>query len=633
MIATEVNRPSVAMQHDHQFAEHGVERLDVIRVALMGLIILLALLRCPYWQALSVAGVLIGGFPIFQEAFSNLREKRMTMELSMSIALVAALAISEIFSALVITFFVLIAEMLEELTMVKGRNALKHLVSLMPRTAFVRSGDSIEERQIAEIHSGSIVVIKPGAFVSVDGYVVSGHSFVDQSSITGESVPAEKTPGCIVYAGTMNQSGTIDVQATMIGMDTAFGKIIHAVEDSERYQAPVQKTADRLAGYLVYFALGCALLTLLITHDLKSTISVVIVAGACGIAAGTPLAILGGIGQSARSGAIVKGGLFLERLSNIDTVVFDKTGTLTHGTPEVSHVQALAQLSAKEVLSVAATAESVSEHPLGKAIVRKAEAQSVSMGRPDHFVYLPGKGIKCKIDGSEVLVGNRALLQEHDYDLSALSHANPERSEVLVGKCGDLIGAIEIADELRAEATKAVMDLKAMGIRSVLLTGDSRPVAETIAEQLGISVVGAAVLPEEKQGYIRELNAAGKQVAMVGDGINDAAALTEASVGVAVGSGTDVARESADIVLIGNDLGRFVETVRIARRCKRIIMTNFVGTLAVDGIGVILAGFGLLNPLLAAIIHVTSELAFILNSATLLRSKARSPGSGIFVRD
>lgn len=608
-----------AVEHHHHDSTHNkVARADLVRIACIASVVIFSLFKFPYSQVLGLLATLIGGYPIFKEACSNLREKRMTMELSMSIALFAALAISEVFTALVITFFVLIAEALEKLTMGRGRNAIQHLLSLMPQEAFVRNDDVVEEKEIAKLSIDDIVVIKPGARIPVDGDVIAGHSFVDQSTITGESLPVEKVIGSFVYAGTINQSGTLDVRTLSIGEDTAFGKIIHAVESADQYQAPIQKTADRLAGYLVYFAIGCAVLTFLITHDVQATISVVVVAGACGIAAGTPLAILGGVGRAAQSGAIVKGGVFLELLSTIDTVVFDKTGTLTHGAPEVAAIETLGSASVQEILTLAAVAESVSEHPLGKAIVAKARAERVSIGKPEQFSYLPGRGIKCLIAGKQVLVGNRALLSQGAYTLDSLRDARPDTSEVLIGKSGQLLGVIHISDALRREAKEAVHDLKAMGIKPILLTGDSSAIAHAIAQQLGITEISAEVSPEQKQDYIKKLNYSSSRVAMVGDGVNDAPALMEASVGVAVGSGTDVARESADIVLIGNDLGRFVETVRIARRCKRIIMTNFAGTLIVDGLGVLLAAFGFLNPLLAAFIHVSSELLFILNSARLL---------------
>jgi heavy metal translocating P-type ATPase len=621
-IETKAQVAFTAEQHEHE--AHNLEKSDLIRIAFVGLSVLLCWLQVPYFNVLAIAATLVGGYPIYEEAFSNLRERRMTMELSMSIALFAALAISETFTALLITFFVLIAEALEKLTMSRGRNAIEHLVSLLPQEAFVRKGDAVEERKVLHLQIGDVVVIKPGSRVPVDGSVVSGHSYIDQSTITGESIPSEKVAGSIVYAGTINQSGTLDVRTSGIGEDTAFGKIIHAVETAELYKAPVQKTADRLAGYLVYFAIGCALLTFLLTHNMKSTISVVIVAGACGIAAGTPLAILGGVGRAARAGSIIKGGLFLELLSQIDTVVFDKTGTLTYGTPTVLDLECLNGASQTDVLELAAAAESVSEHPLGKAIIQEAQNRNIRIMQPEQFNYAPGKGIICRLGGDAVLVGNRSLFVENGYELSSLPIMRTETSEVLIGKSQKIIGIIHIADVLRPEAKQTVGDLKAMGIKSVLLTGDAKPIAQSIADKLGIAEIAADVLPDKKQEYIKNLADAGCRVAMVGDGVNDAPALMEASVGVAIGSGTDVARESADVVLIGNDLGRFVETVRIARRCKRIIMTNFVGTLIVDGLGVLLAAFGFLNPLLAAIIHVTSELVFILNSARLLPGKPRA---------
>jgi len=628
MVLTNAKAEASIATEQHEHESHNLERTDLIRIAFVGLAVLLCWLQVPYFNVLAMAATLIGGYPIFEESFSNLRERRMTMELSMSIALFAALAISETFTALLITFFVLIAEALEKLTMSRGRNAIEHLVSLLPQDAFVRTAGAVEERKVSQVQIGDVVVIKPGSRVPVDGSVVSGHSYIDQSAITGESIPSEKVAGSLVYAGTINQSGTLDVQTISIGEDTAFGKIIHAVETAELYKAPIQKTADRLAGYLVYFAIGCAVLTFAITHNMKSTISVVIVAGACGIAAGTPLAILGGVGRAARAGSIIKGGLFLELLGHIDTVVFDKTGTVTYGTPNVVDWESFNGESEDSVLELAAAAESISEHPLGKAIIQEARNRNVSIKQPEQFSCIPGKGITCRLNGEEVIVGNRSLFQAKAYPISSLPNQRAETTEVLIGKSHKLVGIIRIADILRPEAEQAVADLKALGIESVLLTGDAMPIARNIADKLAIAQVAAEVLPDEKQNYIKKLAASGRRVAMVGDGINDAPALIEASVGVAIGSGTDVARESADVVLIGSDLGRFVETVRIAQRCRRIIMTNFVGTIVVDGLGVMLAACGYLSPLLAAFIHVTSELIFIMNSARLLPSRAEAVVSG-----
>lgn len=540
----------------------------------------------------------------------------------MTIALVAASVIGEFFTALLITVFVLIAEILEGMTVGRGRRAIQELLDLLPATAEVRAGGQVAARDLSEVQIGDVVLVRPGGRIPVDGMVVNGHSFVDQATITGESMPVEKIAGTSVFAGTINQSGVLEIQAEKLGRDTAFGRIIDAVERAERSRAPIQRTADRLAGYLVYFALGCAALTYFITHNARSTISVIVVAGACGIAAGTPLAILGAIGRAARKGAIVKGGLYLEVLSSVDTVVLDKTGTLTLGTPEVLDVHVYDGLEARDVMRIAATAERFSEHPLAKAIVNRAAEWNLPLREPAGFRYLPGKGIVCDVDQKRTLVGTRALLEQEGVAIPADAIASERFSEVMVASEGRALGAIRIADVLRAEATAAVAEMKRLGLRTVLLTGDRKEIADATAKELGVDEVESEMLPDRKVARVRQLRAEGRTVAMVGDGVNDAPALMESNVGVAMGSGTDVARESASVVLLGNDLLRFTEVVKISRRCRSIIYANFAGTLAVDSVGVALAAFGLLNPVLAALIHVSSELLFILNSARLLPRSA-----------
>ena len=607
--------------HEHGDHEHGFELVEVLRVVFVALAAIAVWFHL--WEPfsrLSVIGLvatLIGGYPIFKEAFENILERRMTMELSMTIALVSALAIGEFFTALVITAFVLAAEILEGLTVGRGRRAIQDMLDFLPQTASVLRNGQIAEVDTKTILPGEVVVIRPGSRIPVDGRVLSGQSYVEQAAITGEPMPCEKTMGCDVYAGTINQAGTLQVRAERLGKETTFGKIIEAVENAERSRAPIQKTADRLAGYLVYFALGAAALTFLITHNLRSTISVIIVAGACGIAAGTPLAILGAIGRAARQGAIVKGGIYLEALGQLHTVFLDKTGTLTFGFPVVSEVDTEPGIPERTLLEAAASAERSSEHPLGRAIVRYAEQQNVQAAEPESFEYRVGRGVMASLHGERIVVGNRALLRE-------LAITRPDRTstsggtEVLVARAGRYLGSILVADQLRPSAAPAVKALAAMNIKVVLLTGDANSAAEAVADQLGIIQVYSGLLPDEKTVFIAEQVKKGRTVAMLGDGINDAPALSEASVGVAMGAGTDVARESADVVLIGNDLSKFVDTVRIARNCRRIILQNFYGTLVVDTIGIGLAAAGFLNPLLATFIHVASELAFILNSTRLL---------------
>lgn len=400
--------------HDHD-QEHGIEWLEVARVLFVALAA--AAVWFHLWEpfhrvsAIGLAAALIGGYPIFKEAVENIIERRMTMELSMTIALVAALAIGEFFTALVITAFVLAAEILEGLTVGRGRRAIQDMLDFLPKTASVlRNGDFMEV-ETRSITPGEIVLIRPGCRIPVDGEVVSGHSFVEQAAITGEPMPSEKSSGSEVFAGTMNQAGTLKVRAARLGRETTFGKIVEAVERAEHSRAPIQKMADRLAGYLVYFALGASVLTFFITHNIRSTISVIIVAGACGIAAGTPLAILGAIGRAARQGAIIKGGIYLEALGQLDTVFFDKTGTLTLGAPTVTDVHPVQGGSVEVLIAVAASAERGSEHPLGKAIVLYANEHRIATTEPTSFHYEIGRGISAQVADERITVGNRHFLE------------------------------------------------------------------------------------------------------------------------------------------------------------------------------------------------------------------------------
>jgi P-type Cu+ transporter len=421
------------------------------------------------------------------------------------------------------------------------------------------------------------------------------------------------------------------VRIEKIGRDTTFGKIIEIVEQAEKSRAPVQRIADRLAAGLVYFAFGAAAFTLIVTRNFTSTIAVIIVAGACGVAAGTPLAILAGIGSAARRGIITKGGLYLEQLSRIDTIVLDKTGTLTLGIPEVTAVHALDDVTENDVLQAAAIAEQHSEHPLGEAIVRCAHERKLPLHEYSQLRYSPGKGIVCEESSTRILVGTRALFEENGVPVpaDALSEVDggngAGKTVVLVGRDQKILGAVTLADQLRAEARQAVNDLKAQGYRVMLLTGDSSDTARAIGRELGVNEAIGNLLPEQKVEKIRELLRAGRKVAMVGDGVNDAPALAEATVGIAMGQGSDVALETADVTLMTSDLSRLVEVLAISKRCYRIIMFNFWGTIGVDTVGIILAFFGLLAPIIAALIHVGSELAFILNSARLFRQQAPGP--------
>ena len=605
---------------------HRVDPAELVRIGLVALAAVVSGFHLwrpvARFDAIALIAAVLGGYPIYREAIESLLERRMTMELSMTIAIGAALAIGEMFTANVVVLFVLIAEVLEHLTVARGRNAIERLLSLMPQEASLQRGEATVEVRISEVRSGDVVLVRPGARIPVDGLVRLGHSFVDQSSVTGESLPVEKLEGSKVFAGTVNQSGVLQIKTAGVGKDTTFGRILEAVEHAEKSRAPIQRTADRLAGYLVYFALAAAALTYILTRDARSTISVIIVAGACGIAAGTPLAILGAIGRAAARGAIVKGGVHLEALGRVDTVVLDKTGTLTLGKPEVVALIPMADADERSLLEAAATAERPSEHPLAKAVLERAKRMAIPPAQPSAFSYTPGGGIVCVAsNGDELRVGSRAFLERSGVEVARLAPPSEHLTEVLVARAGRLLGALHFADVLRPEAARAILALKSMGLRTVLLTGDALAIAGAVGRQLGVDEVVGGLLPEQKLQHVNALRTQGRHVAMVGDGINDAPALMAANVGIAMGGGTDVAQESAGVLLLGDDLDVLVDLLAIARRCHGIIMQNFWGTLLVDTAGMGLAAFGFLNPLLAAFIHVSSELVFILNSTRLLARK------------
>src|SRR3984885_9678479 len=512
---------------EHSEHEHRFEWTEIARIAFVAFAAAAVWSRLwepyPHVSVIGIAAALIGGDPIFKEAFENIVERKMTMELSMTIALLAALAIGEFFTALVITAFVLAAEVLEGLTVGRGRKAIQSLLDFLPRIATVRRNGEVQEIPLDQVKVGDTVIVKPGGRIPVDGIVLGGRSFVEQAAITGEAMPVEKTLGHMVYAGTINQSGALEIDAQKLGRDTTFGKIIEAVERAEKSRAPIQKTADRLAGYLVYFALGAAVLTFILTHNVRSTISVVIVAGACGIAAGTPLAILGAIGRAAHQGAIIKGGLYLEALSAVDTVLLDKTGTLTFGTPQIREVISADGFTERQIIAAAAIAERKSEHPLAKAIIARAGELAIPVIEPDQFAYTPGKGVSADYRGEEIIVGNRTLLMERGVKriLPVNGHGAGGVSEAYVARAGQLLGTIRIADVLRPEAKSAVAAMRDMGLKTVRLSGDAQEVTTLVGRDLGVDEGGGELLPDQKAKWIIELRGKNRKVAMVGDGIND----------------------------------------------------------------------------------------------------------------
>ena len=643
-----------------------IERSDILRIAVVGLAVLGAWVAgatgTPGWAvgAVGAAALLVGCWPLVVEAVGDLRERRMSMGLSMLLAIVAAAAIGEWVTALAVTVFALCAEVLEDLSMDRGRDALTDLMSFLPQTARVVTGphtDEVSEVPLDKVRPGQVIALSPGGRVPVDGVVRTGRADVDQSRITGEALPVQVGPGDRVPAGSITR-GALELEVERVGEDSSYGRIVAAVRHAQSSRAPVQRLADRLAARIVYLALAAALITFLTTRDVRATISVIIVAGACGVAAGTPLAVLAAIARAARCGAFVKDGTHLEQLSTVDTVVLDKTGTLTVGAPRVvsvTPVESVAQPGAgeAEILALAAAAEWNSEHPIGRAIHTEAAVRDLTVPVPDDVAYSPGAGVSARVDGRRITVGRRedqegrdrartrsAADDTHDAtdadgatdavsstasDFESDPEAPAATSVVEVRADGRLLGTIALADRLRQGAATAVRDLSDMGLEVLMLTGDSPASARHVARVLGMAEeqVRAGLLPTDKEKVIDSLRRAGKCVAMVGDGVNDAPALSAADVGVAMGTGTDVAREAGDVVLVGSAPADLVETVRVARRARRIIMVNFVGTVVVDVVGMIAAGLGLLGPVAAALVHVVSESAFILNSARLVPRPAR----------
>lgn len=575
-------------------------------------------LHLPF-DVVGLAAAAVGGWPIWLEAWHAIRERQINMEITMAMGVVAALVIGEMSTAAVIVTFTLFSMYLEALTKSRGKRALEALIRAAPDRATVLRDDLWTDVRAAGIRVGERVLVKGGAAVAVDGRVIDGRSTVNEAAITGEPFPKEKAPGNLVFAGTTNGSGTLEVEAVRSGSDTTFARIVDLVREAGEKRGRTQRLADRIAQAIVYVVVVAAVATYLITRDRMSVVSVILVAGACGVAAGTPLAILATIAKSARRGVILNGGATVEALSGVDTVAFDKTGTLTRGEPAVERVVCFGDVTEEAFLEKVASIEHGSDHPIARAIVRARPTAAVASG----VQYAAGRGLKGSVDGVEVMVGNPTLLTESSVVIPDAARLvfDDERTRgriVVYGAVGGVLaGAIVLADELRPEARQSLARMRADGLRLVMLTGDARASAEDIARRLGIDEVHAELLPEDKVAIVRKLEGDGRRVCFVGDGINDAPALAGAHVGAALQSGTEVAIETADVLLMTNDLGRLGEALHESRRTQRVIVFNFIGTLAVDFVGLGLAAFGLLGPLLSAIIHVGSELVFILNSARL----------------
>ena len=605
------------------------------------------------WLFLLVTPVqFIGGWSFYKGAWNAIRTRNINMDfliaLGTSVAYfysVAVLFFPDVLPvkvaerdvyfevSAVIIAFVLLGRYMEEIIKKKSSAAVRRLLDLKPAIAHViRDGREVD-LPAESVMAGELLVVKPGEKIPTDGDVSEGQSTVDESMLTGESMPVDKHPGSPVIGGTLNGSGVLTFKASRIGADTALAQIIKMVEEAQSSTAQIQRLADQVTGYFVPAVVAVALLALVgwslagnFPQGLLAFIAVLIISCPCALGVATPAALMVGVGKGADNGILIRGGEVLERAEKLSTVVFDKTGTITRGEPNVTDVISFGTASENEVLKLAAAVESGSEHPLGAAIVRAARHRDISLPKATGINGIAGHGIEGNIDSRKIWLGNRRLFarqgiateaaEEHLIRLEA-----DGKTAMLVGVDDRLVGVIAVADIIKPEAAEAVAALQASGIKVVLLSGDNHRTAEAVARQVGIEQVIAEVLPDDKVAVIRQLQSEGQVVAMVGDGVNDAPALATADIGIAIGSGSDVAKETGGIILLKNDVRDVVNAIKLSRATMVKIKQNLFWAFIYNSIGIPIAAFGLLNPIIAAAAMALSSLSVIANSALLKRAR------------
>lgn len=539
-------------------------------------------------------------------------------------------------SAVLITL-ILLGKMLESIAKGRTSEAIKKLMGLQPKTARVIRNGEEKDISIDEVVPGDMVIVRPGEKIPVDGVVEDGYSAVDESMLTGESIPVSKQKGDNVIGATINKNGTLTFKATKVGKETALAQIIKLVEEAQGSKAPIQRMADVISGYFVPAVVAVAVVTFLVwyfgidpgnfSRALRNFTAVLVIACPCSLGLATPTAIMVGTGRGAENGILIKGGEHLERAHKLTAVVLDKTGTITKGEPEVTDVLSFG-FPEKEVLEFAASAEKNSEHPLGEAIVKKAQQEFGKVDSPQNFEAIPGHGIKAQVNGKTVLIGNRKLMKESNIEITNIINST-ERMEdkgktaMLVAVEGSLAGIIAVADTVKENSSVAIKKLVDMGLEVVMITGDNKRTAQAIADQVGVTNVLAEVLPEHKAEEVEKLQKSGHVVAMVGDGINDAPALATADVGIAIGTGTDVAMEAADITLMGGDLVGIAESIKLSRTTMRIIKQNLFWALFYNTLGIPAAAIGYLNPIIAGTAMAFSSVSVVSNSLRLKRANLK----------
>lgn len=596
--------------------------IEIGRITLCGLLIFV------YSRGLVPIYVLwvtiaIGLYPLVKTGIRDLfQERKIGTEIFVTIATLVAVFGGEAIAGAVLMVIILIAEFIAEFNTDRARASIRGLIGTVPQTATKREGDKEQTVQISSLMVGDVILVRAGERVSVDGSVLAGSGAVNEAPITGESTPAEKAVGALVFAGTVLESGALDIRADKIGADTTFARIIKLVEHAEESQAPVQKLADRVATILIPAVFIFLALVFYFTRDIRLIVTLLIFTSPAELGLATPMVMIAAIARAARSGILVKGGIFLETLAKADVIVFDKTGTLTVGKPAVESIKVLSPaFSEREILGLAAAADRRSGHPLASAVVAYAQAQGIEVSEPTDFAILQGRGVRAIVEGKVVLIGNRAHMSEQSV-VAPPSESNHGRTELFVAVDGEIAAVLLVADQVRLGAKDAISRLKTTGIkRVIMLTGDNAATANVIAGETGITEIFADLLPEAKLTAIRDLQSQGHKVVMVGDGVNDAPALAQADVGIAMGAeGTQAAMEAADIALMTSDLSKIVMARAIAKTAYRTIQQNlFIGVGVVHVIGIAAALMRLIGPIQAAIIHLGPDILVFVNSVKLLR--------------
>ncbi|MEH1739290.1 cation-translocating P-type ATPase [Fusobacterium varium] len=577
--------------------------------------------------------IIISGIPILYGALTALFcEKTISSELLVSTAIVASVAIGEIFAAGEIAFIMAIGEILEDITVNRAKKGISQLIKLSPqqgRKIIKENGKTTEKIvPIEEIYKDDILRVLPGEMIPVDGKIIFGNSSVDQSIMTGESLPIDKTIGDEVFCGTVNCDGSIDIIATKIGEDSSLQKLIRMVKEAEENKAPMQRIVDKWAGWLVPAALIIAIAAYFITSDIIRAVTVLVVFCPCALALATPTSIMAAVGQAAKNGVLIKSGEALEKMGKVNCIAFDKTGTLTFGKLKISDIITTSSATENELLKLACSSEKRSEHPLGKAIVEHGKKQNVEFLEMEDFKMIPRKGIAAKIENNEIYCGNSRFLQEQGIILdenieSILENLRKQgKVSILVGKNRECIGIIALSDTIRPTAKEMVVKLKNMGTRVVLLTGDHKQTADYFAEEVGIENVYSELLPAEKVTYIKKLEEDGNKVCMIGDGVNDAPALKTADVGVSMASmGTDIAVEASDIALMGDNIEKIPYLKKLSTATIKTIKFNITASMVINLAAIILSVMGLLNPITGALVHNVGSVLVVLNAALLYDRK------------